>query len=86
MARKMPSKLPTLTLEQCDLVKWLNIKDATEYFGWKDTRTTVKKCKDKKILFIKIGNEYRIPVFKEDYNNFLQKKAESNGTVEVKTE
>ena len=86
MARKLPSNLPTLTFEKCDLVKCLIIKFATEYFGWKDARTTVKKCKDKKILFIKIGNEYRIPVFKEDYNNFLQKKAESNGTVEVKTE
>lgn len=69
----MAKKLPTLTIEQCDLVVWLTVKEATEFFGWKDIRTTIKKCKEKKILFIRIGNEYRIPVFKTEYNDFLQK-------------
>lgn len=71
----MAKKMPTLTLEQCDMVKWLTVKEATRFFGWKDIRTTIKKCNEKKILFIRIGTDYRIPVFKEDYNNFLEEQA-----------
>jgi hypothetical protein len=78
----LSNKLPTLTLEQCDLVKWLTVKEATEYYGWKDTRTTIKKCKDKKLLFIKIGNEYRIPILKEDYQKFMQKKSGDGNVAE----
>lgn len=78
----MARKLPTLTLEQCDYLKWLTVKEATGFFGWKDVRTTLKKCKERKLLYIRVGSEYRIPVFEDEYNSFLQKKAASNNLTE----
>ena len=81
----MARKLPTLTLEQCDYLKWLTVKEATEFFGWKDVRTTLKRCNEKKLLFIRIGSEYRIPVFEDEYNSFLQQK-EAKGNSDEQTE
>ena len=66
-----------ITPEQMDYVRYCTISEAKEMFGYKDNRTVLKLCQENSILYIRFGNDYRIAVDADRYEEYLSKKAES---------